>query len=116
MGLAVDVPPTIPPPSPFSRSATSSFPTPPPPNSSLFLFGFEEAAPPFAGAVFEGAWGAGDGGGSGGFPFGRGPAPPPAFSPALLSHCSLESSEQGGRRGEGTGEGDRLEFRGRDIR
>jgi len=79
MGLAADVPPTIPPPSPFSGSATSSFPAPPPPNSSRFLFGFEEAAPPVAGVVFEGAWGAGDGGGSGGFPFGRGPAPPPLF-------------------------------------
>lgn len=85
MGLAADVPPTIPPPSPFSGSATSSFPAPPPPNSSRFLFGFEETAPPVAGVVFEGAWGAGDGGGSGGFPFGRGPAPPPPLFPLHFS-------------------------------
>jgi hypothetical protein len=106
-GLDIDASPNVPPP---SGSVISSFPVPPVPIGSRFRFDFVEGAtPPTAIAFWR--WEAGDGGGRGGLPFGRVPAP----IPVSFSHCSIESSEQAGRLGEGIGDGDRFEFRGRDI-
>jgi hypothetical protein len=106
-GLDIDASPNAPPP---SGSVISSFPVPPVTPGSRFRFDFEEDAIPPAAIGF---WRleAGDGGGRGGLPFGRVPAP----IPVSFSHCSTESSEQAGRLGEGIGDGDRFEFRGRDI-